>query len=165
GRMKAGGAAAVLFLGASTISAEPFATRDQNPLLAGFGLPSPLPARIEPRESDSARWSIAADLNWASTALVQTSARETLIVDAESRELLIAVQRSLSPQTALRIAAPWRYTGGGSLDSFIDDWHQWFDLPEGARPALPRDRLRIAYARDQTTRLDSRYAGHGLGDV
>ena len=33
----------------------------------------------------------------------------------------------------------------GTLDGFIDDWHDFFGLPEGTRPVLPRDQLNIAY--------------------
>jgi hypothetical protein len=71
--------ALVTALFSTTVTADPFPTRDLNPLLAGFGLPSALPARVA---GDS--WSIATDLNWASTSLVQRVDSEQLIVDAET---------------------------------------------------------------------------------
>jgi Protein of unknown function (DUF3187) len=151
-----------LFLLGATAAAHaaPFPTRDQSPLLAGFGLPTAMPARIP----DGGRWSFAADLNWGSTSLLQAAPDEALIVDAETRELRLTVQRSLGPRTALQVQVPWRYTGAGTLDGFIDDWHDFFGLPQGARNQLPEDALRIAYERDDTVLLDIDTSRSGLGD-
>jgi hypothetical protein len=119
-----------------------------------------MPARI----LDAGRWSLAADLNWGSTSLLQASSNEALIVDAETRELRLTLQRSLGPRTALQLQVPYRYTGAGSLDGLIDDWHAFFGLPQGARNQLPEDALRIAYERDDTVLLDIDTPRSGLGD-
>jgi hypothetical protein len=135
-------------------------TRDQNPLLGGFGLPMPMPART-PAEA----WSAAANLNWASTALVQADAGDVLIVDAESKELQLSLVRRLSDRWSVGLALPYREIDGGSLDGFIDDWHDAFGLPEGARPSLPEDRLWVRYSRAGTTILDTEEAAEGFGDA
>ncbi|HEY5810273.1 MAG TPA: DUF3187 family protein, partial [Povalibacter sp.] len=142
-------------------SASPFPTRDQNPLLAGFGLPTAMPAQIE--KSDEWQWS--ADFNWGSSAILQDSDRETLMVDAETRELRLTLGRSLTDRWAVQLQLPYRYTGAGSLDGFIDDWHDFFSLPEGMRPLLPQDQFRIAYERDDAMLLDMQSSREGLGDV
>ncbi|HET9447994.1 MAG TPA: DUF3187 family protein, partial [Steroidobacteraceae bacterium] len=141
-------------------TADPFPARDLNPLLSGFGLPSALPARIA---DDS--WSFAADFNWASTALAQRAGSERLIVDAEIREMRLTLGRSWSNGFAARLETPYRYTGGGVLDAAIDSWHDAFGLPEGARAAMPRDRIRIAYARGNNVLLDMQAPQAGIGDV
>jgi hypothetical protein len=41
-------------------AANPFPTRDQNPLIATFGLPTPFDARIDGED----RWSTHIDVNW-----------------------------------------------------------------------------------------------------
>jgi hypothetical protein len=157
--------AVVLILAASAPSgfvyADPFPTRDQNPLLMGFGLPRPLPAALPVARA----WSLAADLNWGSTALMQADGDEALIVDAETREVRLTVRRALTERFTLQASAPYRYVGAGSLDGFIDDWHDAFGLPEGARPVLPEDRMRIAYERDGAVLLDETGRYEGLGDV
>jgi Protein of unknown function (DUF3187) len=140
--------------------AAPFHTRDLNPLLAGFGIPSALPARMPPRS-----WSVAADLNWASTALMQRAGSEQLIVDAEIREARVTFGHAWSDRFAAQLQLPYRYTGGGVLDGAIDGWHDFFDLPEGARTRLPQDELRIAYARDGSILLDADASATGLADV
>ena len=92
-------------------AADPFPARDLNPLLAGFGLPSALPARLSGES-----WSVAADFNWASTSLAQRAGAEQLIVDAETREMRVTIGRSWSSGFAAQLEIPYRYTGGGVLD-------------------------------------------------
>ncbi len=141
--------------------ADPFPTRDENALLAGAGLPGPLPAQLP----SAGRWDWTADFNWASTAIVQTSAREALIVDAETRELRMSLSHAWSRHWSLRVEVPYRHTGAGTLDGFIDGWHDFFGLPEGVRPDLPRDQLRIRYVKDGSTLIDVTRSSQALGDV
>ncbi len=142
-------------------AAAPFSTRDQNPLLAGYGLPLSMPARIVA----SGQWRLAVDLNWSSAAIEQASAHETLLVDAETRELRVTLGRGFADRWMLQLQLPYRYIDGGSLDSFIDDWHDFFGLPDGARRDMPRDRLRITYARDGQTLFERRSSSRGFADM
>jgi hypothetical protein len=140
-------------------SGAPFAIRDQNPLLAGFGLPTIMPSRT---------WrdfTAGVDLYWGSTALLQQQGDEALLVDAETREVRVTLQGGLSDRIGWQLQIPYRYTGGGILDGFIDSWHDTFGLAEGARPLLPRDRTNIVYARSRERQLDMRSSASGLGDI
>jgi hypothetical protein len=141
-------------------TAQPFPARDLNPLLAGFGLPSALRARVSAES-----WNVAADLNWASTSLVQRAGTEQVIVDAETREARVTLGRSWSNGFAMQLELPYRYTGGGVLDDTIDGWHDLFGLPAGARTTMPTDRIRIAYARNGAVLLDVDSSVSGLGDI
>jgi hypothetical protein len=152
--------ATALLLTSAAASAEPFPARDLNPLLAGFGLPSALPARLA---GDS--WTVAADLNWASTSLVQLADGEQLVVDAETREIRVTIGRSWSSGFAAQLELPYRYTGGGVLDDAIDGWHDLFGLPEGARATMPTDRIRVVYVRDGAALLNLDSSAAGLGDI
>lgn len=152
--------------------AGPFPTRDQNPLLGGLGLPGPMPARIarsqhltSPESLVTSHWRFGVDFNWGSTALARSNARETLLVDAETQEWRFTLQRSVSERIALRLEAPYRRISAGSLDSFIDDWHDAFGLPEGARPHLPQDQLSIIYERDGVRRYEFESPASGVGDM
>jgi hypothetical protein len=146
---------------ATSAAADSLPVIDQNPLLSGFEAPLSLPARI----GDARSWSLETSFSWGSTALMQSSANESLLIDAETRELRLALQRGLSNGYAVRVQVPYRSMSGGSLDGFIDDWHDAFGLPEGARPSLPEDALRLFYRRDGAVLLDSRTSRQGLGDV
>jgi uncharacterized protein DUF3187 len=152
--------AIALLLLAPLAEAGPFPTRDLNPLLGGFGLPAALPARIA---NDT--WSVATDLNWASTALVQRAGAELLIVDAETREARVTIGRSWSSGFAAQLELPYRYTGGGVLDETIDSWHDLFGLPQGARSSMPTDRIRIVYERAGDRLIDIDSSATGLADA
>ena len=152
--------ALALLLISTPAAADPFPARDLNPLLAGFGLPAALPARLS-----GETWALAADLNWASVSLVQRAGSEQLIVDAETREARLTIGRSWSSGFAAQVQIPYRYTGGGVLDSTIDSWHELFGLPRGSRAFSPQDRVRIAYASGNTVLFDERSSQSGLGDI
>jgi hypothetical protein len=143
------------------VSAEPFLTRDQNPLLAGFGLPIAMPARV----TNDGAWSGAMTFNWGSSAVIQESDTEALVVDAETREARLTLQRALTDGFAVQLQIPYRYTGAGTLDGFIDSWHETFGLPEGERAELPKDRFQIGYARSGRALFDTTTAGEGLADI
>lgn len=145
---------------ATNASASSLPTRDQNPLLAGFDLPAPINARVPERT-----WSWDATFNWGSTALIQSSESESLLVDAESKELRIALERRINNRWSLALHVPYRELDGGSLDGFIDKWHDAFGLSEGARPRMRRDQLALRYRRDDQTLLDTQRPTNGLGDV
>jgi hypothetical protein len=160
-RVIALGAACVLACGVA--GAEPFTVRDQNPFLAGFGLPSAMPTRLAAGEARG--WSGGLDLTWGSTALIQQSDSETLIVDAETREARLTLQAPLSQRFAFQLQLPYRYTGAGNLDGFIDGWHDAFGLPDGARSELPSDDINITYIRDRSSRLGMTSSVSALADL
>jgi hypothetical protein len=141
--------------------AEPLPVSDQNPLLNGFNLSAAVLARLNANE----QWSFESTFSWANSAVVQTNARESLVVDAETRELRLIAQRGLSNGYAVRVQLPYRHTTAGNLDGFIDSWHDLFGLPEGARPSLPEDSLRLFYRRDAVTQFNSGSSAQGIGDA
>lgn len=145
----------------ATTHADPFATRDQNPLLTGFGLPSPLPLQLPPDTG----WQIGTSINWGSSAIDQRSTREALTVDAETREVRFTLGRRIGERFALQLQLPYFYIGGGVLDSFIDGFHDAFGLPEGARPRQPQDALHVNYQRNGNTLFDQRSSSSGVGEV
>lgn len=149
----------------ATTFADPLPVRDQNPLLAGFALPTAHSPNVGENVTPDSPWTLDTTLYWGSSAIVQRVGDESLTVDAETREVRIGVTRSLPHSFALRVELPWRETTGGSLDGFIDDWHDTFGLPDGARSSLPRDRLHMFYRRRGVTQLDTARSSQGIGDM
>lgn len=154
-------AALTLLLAASPAGAGPFTVRDQNPLLAGLGLPAWMPAQLD----ESGVWSIGADLYWSNTALIQARGSEFLRVDAEAREGRLTLQASVTDRIALQLQIPYRYTGAGHLDGFIDSWHDTFGLPDGTRSQLPQDQMGVAYSRPGAPLLNMTSSVSGLADM
>ncbi len=159
-------AGALLFLLGLSLCAQPsFGERlnvtDQNPLLSGYGLPGALPSRLDAAQP----WLLTANYAWANSAIAQASERETLVVDAETRELTLTAQHMLANGYAVRAQLPYRSTSAGSLDGFIDNWHDTFGLPEGMRPSFDKDSLQLLYRRDGTRLIDSGASSSGVGDL
>ena len=146
----------------SSAAADPFPVRDQNPFLAGFGLPSAMPTRMA---DEDRRWGGALDVFWGSTALLQQNGGETLIVDAETREARLTLQAPIAERFALQLEVPYRYTGAGNLDGFIDGWHDAFGLPDGARSELPSNAFNITYVRGQSRGFAMTSSASGLADI
>ena len=55
--------------------------------------------------------------------------------------------------------------GAGSLDSFIEDWHDTFGLPQGGRNVAPHNQLTYRYQRNGVTELLLTEPESGVGDV
>jgi hypothetical protein len=150
--------AGCLLLACSAASTAPLPTRDQNPLLAGFGLPSPMPSRVE-------GWQWSADFNWGNSAIIQDAPGEQLIVDAETREVRVSLNGKVADRWLVAASVPWRSTSAGSLDHFIDSWHDFFNLPTGNRTQLSTDALRVSYRDGNGRRFDRRTSMSGIGDI
>ncbi len=149
-----------LALSAIGAHADPFQSADYNPLLGGLTLIAP--ARLLTNNQTSLQLA----LNWSSTAAIQQSANEALIVDAEIHEWRFSIDRAFGNRFQARIQLPYRTINGGSLDSLIEHWHSFFGLPRGDRPALPRNQVRIDYIRNGANRLLIRDASRsGMGDI
>ena len=153
--------AAVALALATTSHAEPFLSRNQNPLLALYGLPSPLPARLPPAGGGR----VAGVINWGNTEKEDFSADGNYTLDAETFELRLHFDHALSERFALHAELPWRKVSEGSLDGFIDDWHGVFGLPGGSRRRLPEDQLLIEFVQDGTTLLRIDESTSGIGDI
>lgn len=152
---------ALILLLACTAEAEPFQTRDQNPLLTDLGLPVSLPAQVQSRPVFVA----VLDVHWSNTDVEQRAADERLSVDAEMRDLRLSLHWSLGPHWSLQATLPYRYLGGGVLDSFIDGWHDAFGMREGARPLHPPDAFRVRYLRDDVVLADWTTSESGFGNL
>lgn len=144
---------------ATTTVAEPLAIRDQNPLTRGLYLP----ASGEHVDSGDTGWQWDVRLLWTNTANAAATATERLRVDEESVELTLAATRQAGGWQ-LRASLPVVQRSGGALDGFIDSWHRLFGMPQGVRPALPRNAYALEYQRlGQPTVAAA--SGTALGDL
>lgn len=63
------------------------------------------------------------------------------------------------------IDVPWVRHSGGSLDGFIEGYHDLFGFPNAGRERTPRDRLRYRIVTDGVTRLDLDESTQAPGDI
>jgi hypothetical protein len=148
-----------LLLVSAHAATAPLTTTNQNPLLADVTLPAPLPASI------TSGVDALAVVNWASSAIIQSNSAKQLVVDGETRETRLHLTYGLNERLAVKLELPWYQIEAGSLDSFIDDWHSTFGLPDGDRRALPQDELRLFYRRDGADVVNRTRRTSGLGNL
>lgn len=155
----AGASALACLAPMGTLHAEPLATRNQHPLVALYGLPLPLPARLP----GSAR--IGAHVNWSNFSTTDTTDRGSYTLDGEVFELRLQAQRAIREDFVVRGELAWRQLSGGSLDSLVENWHDLFGLPGGSRNRLPRDQLLIEARAGESTLLQVTDDAAGLADI
>lgn len=155
------GAATLLCVAGTDLHAEPLLVRNQHPLVALYGLPSPLPARLP--EAGTTR--IAAVINWSNFAVTESEEAAGFTLDGEVVETRLHVERSFGAGFALHGELAYRSLSEGSLDGFIEDWHDFFSLPNGSRTELPEDQLLIEYHVSSAMPLHIDESVSGVADI
>lgn len=90
--------------------------------------------------------------------------RESVRLDGETLKLQIHVHQRVGAHWDVGLRLGLLDTGGGFLDSFIENWHDVFDLPNANRELVPQDEFRYQILRDGETLLDRREGATGLTD-
>jgi hypothetical protein len=147
---------------AGALPAEPLFDPDNGPLTGLFGWPtSSEGSRLAPAGRND--WRLHASL--ASHSVTENGNGESLVLDGETTRIWLDWRRGLSHRLEVGAMLPWVRHAPGNLDSLINDWHDFFGLPDGNRGAAPEDRLLFQYARgsSELARLDR--SSDGIGDL
>lgn len=146
---------------AAPAAAAPFATFNQGALARGFALPALGETQVL-RAGDSQR---RTTFDLTSEYVLEERGSEELLADGESMRLALQYRRGFGESLEWGMEVPLLRVSGGFMDSFIEDWHEGFGLPNGGREMAPQDRYRYRYVRRGTTVLDQSDTGTTLGDV
>lgn len=132
--------------------------QNQSPLIAIFGLPAPVDF-VESKREFSLR------LNVANNFVPRQSSNETLLLDGETSRLLMHYRQRVSDCWMFAFELPLVHHSGGFLDTFVDQWHEWFGLPESGRPNVASDKLNYQYTVDGVPAVQLDDVSSGVGDV
>ncbi len=143
------------------IDFQPFETRDQNLFNLIHGQALPTNARLN--KKSQARWSTT--LAITNTINIESTADESIYLDYEAYRFNFSYQYGLNQHWNLKLDIPVIYQTGGVLDSAIDNWHDFFNLPDGKRPFIKRDQYDLQYAYQSQTLVNLNEAGSSLGDI
>jgi len=138
----------------------PLQVNNQSPLANIFGLPVAESARVLLPGQETSHLS----LDWASNFTNEYSSNELVYIDGESAQLNIRWRTGLD-LWEFGVDVKYARFSGGSLDSFIENWHDWFSLPNGGRETAAQNQLRYAYIRDGLTQLNILENHSGFGDT
>mgnify|MGYP000276719453 CR=1 FL=1 len=132
--------------------------RGQHPLNALFGLPA-----VAARPVRDRRWQVA--LEHGNSFMGGVRGEEILLLDGESTELVLRHQRQLGTCWQGEIVLPFVLHTPGWADRAIDEWHQFFRLPDAERGTYPDDELLFIWRDAEGRRREIDEPVGGLGDV
>lgn len=161
GRLSVWASALICLAQVAAAHADPILTRNQHPLVALYGLPLPLAARLPGAGSGS----LGATVNWSNIATTDTTDQRSYTLDGEVFEARVQAGHALGEHFAVQGQLAWRQLTGGSLDSLVESWHDLFNLPNGSRNRLPEDELLIEYRFGESTLLRVDDESSGLADL
>lgn len=142
----------------SLIAASGYATRELNPMLQPIYLPSLVPARTDNG------WRVDHSFFITNTFQQKDRGNESLIIDVENYryELDFSHRRN---NWLTQVNIPLLANRGGKLDSLIEDWHDFFGLPNAGRDQFPQDEINIEYVRDGVVEYSQTESSSGIGDI
>ncbi len=146
------------FASCGVTNADIIALPNQSPIVAIFGLPSAVDFEEPERR-------LSFSLNVANNFVPRSSNDENLTLDGETTRLVTHYQQRLSDCWMFGVELPIVNHSGGALDAFVDNWHQWFDLPESGRPDVHSNRLLYQYTVDGEVVVHYTKSTSGVGDT
>ena len=139
---------------------DPLPTFNQSPLVQIYGLPAPDAARV----LGYGKWSTRVSFEAANNFLSVANNNESLELDGETHRTAVTIKFG-TRTTEWGVEIPYLSHSGGSLDSFVVNWHDAFGLPQSGRQEAPFDQFRFSYTRNGVERLRVTDATSGIGDV
>lgn len=145
---------------ANAQSRTPLQVTNQSPFVQLFGMPAAESATVLQSGQETSHISF----NWANNYTTGNNPTEAILLDGESARLDIRWRYGFD-LWEFGIDVNYSRLSGGSLDSFIESWHDWFNLPNGGRELVARDELQYLYLRNGVTQIDITESHSGFGDT
>lgn len=133
-------------------------TRDQNPVLQGYLIPT------QPVTTAADGWSGGASLYITNTYQQDHSTEQQLVIDVENTRLDLQLNYRQG-DWVFSANLPLFDNRAGQLDRLILDWHDFFGLPQGGRDQAPLDRLLMYWQADGQDRFRIEQPVSGIGDL
>lgn len=90
---------------------------------------------------------------------------ECILLDGETSRLRFSHRAALGRGWDFTTGLAVLKKSGGFLDSWIEDWHGWFGLPNGGREFAAKNQYHYQYVRNNVTLLDVTDPGTCVGDL
>ena len=141
--------------------ASPLSVSNQSPLVQIHGLPGMGRASLLPDGQLESLFSV----DVASHFIRQQSGPEVLLLDGESYRYALSFAYGYGDRLEIGLELPYLLHTSGHLDSFIDAWHDVFNLPTAGRENVPDNQLLFFYDRSDRPDLALTQSSQGLGDL
>ncbi len=139
----------------------PISVRNQNPVyLQNLGL---TPRRAEPLANGTLETRI--DSAYSNMYEAQSSKTSSMDFDMELWRLALNMDYGVRNDMEVGIEIPMLHFNGGFLDRFIQEFHNFFHLPNGGRENVPNGRFSYRFSSGGRDLLNYSDMGLGLGDI
>lgn len=150
----------VFALTANAQDRTPLQVTNQSPFIKIFGMPVAESATI----LNSGQETTHVSLDLANNFTTGNNPSESIFIDSESAHLAIRWRYGFD-LWEFGVDVNYSRFSGGSLDSFIENWHGWFNLPNGGRENFPADQLQYIYNRSGDQQLNITEGHSGFADT
>ena len=141
--------------------ATPLRIVNLNPFHILYGVPSSFGTPVLAPGSTE----LVASMDIASHLRGGVSGREVVAIDGETYRQGLSLRHGFGNGWEYLLDLSFVSHKPGGLDSFIEEWHRTFGLPQGDRLITPRDRLTLIYADSDGTHVDIESSVSSVGDV
>ena len=135
-----------------------FQLRAQHSYNAVFGLPAVAARPVQTSETQIS-------IEHSNQFVGGESGDESLILDGESSELVVRHRQRLSACWQIETHIPFISHGGGEFDRAIDDWHQFFGLPDADRQSVDFHQINYRYQNSSGNAPTVTAPQSGIGDI
>jgi hypothetical protein len=136
-----------------------FKVRNVTPFAQGVGIPELKQGRLLQQGGQG----FEAQLLWTNQFYEGENEAQDLLIDVESWQLDLAYQYRFE-YFQLGLEVPLIRYGGGTMDNFVEWWHEVFNLPNGSRENYKADQINIYYEHDGE-RYEQSESYEGIGDI
>ena len=140
---------------------EPFVTSNLNPFTQIHHLPANRSAT--PVGDAALQWHVTTE--FANHFTSSSAGNESIDLDGETWRTSISLRYGLKDRWEVGLGVPIVKHHSGSLDNFIENWHQVFGLPNSGREDVAQDQLLFSRTVDGVRRTHITSQESGVGDI
>jgi hypothetical protein len=140
---------------------QPFSITNTRPTVLIHGIPSSRRAEI----TKPSAWDVDVDYAITNHFSYNFNSNEQVRFDGETTRTALSLKYGIYSGAELEIYLPYFSHDGGSLDQFIEDWHDIFGFPQNGRNNTARNQLQFYYVKNGVTKLDFQESASGVGDA
>jgi len=141
----------------------PLKSSDRSPMQDLLAVPSAQSGHL--LKSGQSQFEVQVDV--ANNFTSSFSGEESIRLDGERATVSLRWQQALGNKWQLGAELPWIYDGGGFFDSFIQDFHKFWDLPNAGREFTENNQLNYYYRSQSgySSSVELKRSGSGIGDL
>jgi len=139
----------------------PLSTSNTRPVVLVHAIPTSRNAQL----TAPGEWQVSLDTELTNHFSYNYDSNESVRFDGETTRVALSAKRRITHDAEMEVIVPFIKHDGGSLDQFIEDWHDFFGFPQNGRKNNPRNQLLFYYEKNGVVKLDFREPASGMGDI